>query len=775
MNDINLIVTNADGNEIWLDLYEEQPIKLTFNIEDIITTTPKAEYSRRFRLPATDKNFEFFETVFEVNGTDFNPGNKYAARININGSDFRIGEIRLQNVFKNDVTGKLDYECVFIGSAKSLASEIGEKHIGQLDWSDYTQVHDLNIVTGSWEAYPENGSLTAGIFDGNVIFPIVDFGNTYTGTATNETRIAVGHPSSDGGSFDQSNHPLIYNRCWPMIRVREVMRRIFEQHGFTFDGQFLTENFEVAKMYLSAWGDDESIYVNDSNSNLALWTTNGFNLPNATEINNTTGIPLNLQNQFSDPGGNLDVNIYTGGGGTSPNYNNLPYVTYEVPGAGNYTIQYNIPLNFTHVEGELQQFIFYFATPGSGNDVTYRFTVNSGTGPCAGQDSEFTAERDTGGGYVTLDSRCGNQADGFSDGEGFTFDEYFYDFTMGDEISTTITAGDLPAELGPHLYYIIFDTINLNSYVHVDQGSLYQITAAAGEYALYDSFNTKYKCIDFMKDVFTMFRLVMVPDSTNPTNFTLVPWNQYIGRGRVKDWSGKLVKDKDIVIRPLLLDQTDRLRLQMDIDEDILNQENQTVAGETFGTKILDSVYDILQGERVIQTKIAATPSTQIEGWDADWEDFSVEFNEIPVVSYSDQMVQDGPNNKSMLFEKELSFDQSGTVLNQFGQDLYTRFWSDYVELLYNKDSRRVTAYFTLNSNDVLDFKYNDVIFVEGVYYYVEKIYDAPLGQTAQVKIDLITLKNYRPSVSVPIPPDEDVWEDVNTNWENITDNWEDV
>ena len=57
---VNLVVTNAAGDDIWLDLYEEQPIKLTFNIEDILTIKPKAEFTRQFRIPATDTNYDFY-------------------------------------------------------------------------------------------------------------------------------------------------------------------------------------------------------------------------------------------------------------------------------------------------------------------------------------------------------------------------------------------------------------------------------------------------------------------------------------------------------------------------------------------------------------------------------------------------------------------------------------------------------------------------------------------------------------------------------------------
>lgn len=803
---VNLVVTNAAGNDVWLDLYEEQPIKLTFNIEDITTGTPKAEFTRKFRLPATQTNYDFFTTAFEIIGVDYNPGIKYTARIVVDGTDFRQGELRLQNIYRNDVTGKVDYACVFIGSAKGLSSEIGEKTIGDIDWSDYTAVLSLADITGSWEATPETpGNQTAGLQNGNLLFPIVDFGNTYTGNVTNQTRIAIGHPSADGGSFDQSNHPLEYNRIKPMVRMREIMRRMFEDNGFSFTGTFLTTNSEVARMYISAWGDDE-IILNEQNSELARSERNFSENIFFNEQGTTPTFPTII----NDPGGNMNVNGY-----------------YIIPAVGTYGGNVQSNMSFEHINNTSAQWTQQVSV---GNNVyrSYRYTLGPGSGTCTGFGTSFTVEEDSGAGYVTIyDTNtgiggapiCGWNGAFIEDGN----EVYIYDWTLALSISQPFTAlqvGSPFVSLGPP---ILTPTLDVGNTISVDTGFL-EITNAVGEFAIGDLFNNKYKQLDLLKDVFTMFRLVMVPDPLNTSNFLIIPWTDYIGRGELKDWSNKLVKNKDVIIRPLILDQTDRVKFTMDIDGDYYNTENQLIFDEVFGTKRLDSVYDILQGEKEYKVKLAATPASQIEGYTADWDDFfvpqihtrevnndgvtiykpikpktrilyynglkstngdpfyiedetstTVSFTDFPVVSYSTQMPQTGPNNRSMTFEKEVQFDQSGNVLNIFGQDLYGRYWSNYMGLLYNKDSRRVTAYFVLNTDDIINFRYNDVIYVEGVYYYIEKIYDAPLGKKAEVKVDLITLKNYRPQVT-PVPPATfTLWENVSEQWQLITDNWEDV
>ena len=803
---VNLVVVNEAGDDIWLDLYEEQPIKLTFNIEDIVTGTPKAEFTRKFRVPATNTNYDFFSTAFEIVGVDFNPGLKYTARIVVDGTDFRQGELRLQNVFRNDITGKLDYACVFIGSAKGLASEIGESTIGDIDWSDYTAPLTLTDIVTSWDANPETpANQTAGLQNGNLLYPIVDFGNTYTGNSTNETRIAIGHPASDGGSFDLPSYPLKYNRLKPMVRMREIMRRMFEDNGFSFTGTFLTTNDEVSRMYISAWGEDE-VTLNEQNSELAR---SQRNFSQNIFFNEQASVPT-LPNIISDPGGNMNANgIYT------------------IPTNGNYTGLLNLNMRFTHVENTTAIWTMAVGVANQPGAYFYRFTVGPGTGGCAGLSTSFKVELDTGGGYATIydtntgaggATQCG--FDGFSPGEGFTEDEFIYDWTLGLEVAQGFLAGQQFVSLfAPQ----VFPGSDEGNQISVENGFL-EITDAVGEFAISPLFNNQYKQIDLLKDIVTMFRLVMVPDPLDTTSFLIIPWNDYIGRGEIKDWSNKLVKNRDLTIRPLLLDQKDKTTFEMAADSDYYNTENKLVFDEVFGTKKLDSVYDILEGEKKYTTKLAATPCSQIEGYTADWDDFLIplihtrevnddgetlynpikpktrilyynglkstngddfyiedestttfSYTDFPVVSYSTQMPQTGPNNRSMLFEKELSYDFSGNALNPFGQDLYGRYWSKYMELLYNKNSRKVTAQFVLDTDDVINFRYNDVIYVEGVYYYVEKIYDAPLGKKAEVKVDLITLKNYRPLVTPVTPPSMTLWEDISELWEDITDNWENV
>jgi hypothetical protein len=106
------------------------------------------------------------------------------------------------------------------------------------------------------------------------------------------------------------------------------------------------------------------------------------------------------------------------------------------------------------------------------------------------------------------------------------------------------------------------------------------------------------------------------------------------------------------------------------------------------------------------------------------------------------------------------------------GISVYDRYWSSYINTLYNKWSRRLTGYFVLSQEDLQDFSFDDVVFIKDTYFYVEKIYDVPIGNRAAVKVDLIKLNNYQPNTNNFIPVGE-FWEDISQNWEAISTLWE--
>jgi len=296
--------------DIYLDLYQFDPPKLNFAIEDITDTSARSEFSQTFRIPATANNAQFFETAFEITGFDFDITQKIDAELMIDGVLFRQGELRLNNIYITRENEKIDYEVIFFGSTRSLATSIGEGTINELDLSAYD--HDLtsNNIVLSWQAFPE-GASTDGLLDGNVIYPLIDHGNTYTGIVPNEGEIR--HSSiAHSKPFTNSSYDLERERFKPMIRAKAVWDAIFEEAGFTYTSDFLSgETFQ--KIYLSAFGNEANI-LTESLQNTGK--AEGF------ESGPSSGQEINLDIIYLDPGNN-----FSGG-------------RYIVPQSGTYTFAY---------------------------------------------------------------------------------------------------------------------------------------------------------------------------------------------------------------------------------------------------------------------------------------------------------------------------------------------------------------------------------------------------------------------------------------------------
>ena len=74
---------------------------------------------------------------------------------------------------------KIDYEVLFLGETRDFSSAIGDASMCNLQMSDLQHTQSYQNIETSWQAYPESTSFTAGLADGNVLYPMIDFGNTY--------------------------------------------------------------------------------------------------------------------------------------------------------------------------------------------------------------------------------------------------------------------------------------------------------------------------------------------------------------------------------------------------------------------------------------------------------------------------------------------------------------------------------------------------------------------------------------------------------------------
>ena len=761
---------------VFLDLYETQPIKLTLSIEDITSADATSVFSRTFKVPATRDNNEFFENAWELDGIDFDITIKKPAEILVDGAEFKTGHVRLQKIYTNADQDKIDYELLFLGETRDFSSAIGELTMCQLQFTDFSW-DDLPVnytnaaaftagigaqeVQDSWDAFPSvsgGQTPTSGYADGDLLFPLIDHGNNYQGDSLNSPTVSIGSNGSQEQSFIHSSHALPPSRFKPMVRAKRLWDQIFQNSGYTYESNFL-DSEQFLHMYVSAFGNEENINIGvEQDVGAGPWGT----------------ASSQTFEYFEQPNGNNDVQSYLYCSNqvvAAPNY----YVNVSDVGPGNGGSYFIAPGNAS-LGGAYYAFEYGAQVDAQIENSDYGYTAVD----CAVQ----LCVVDAVGGNILQTLDTGNFAsNGNWSSSSYTSQNGGYQIQAGDIIQIFIT----------------------NAYAYdisqVDQ-AYWQCTAAPGNYSPARDLDCEYQQIDFIKDVITMFRLVMQPSVDRPNHFIVEPWKDFIGSGEVYDWSHKLIREKDFVSEPLFNTQSSIIEYTKQEDEDYINKFHQDNNKHAYGWLRFDSQNELLKGKREIEVLgIAPTPIDQIvdtQGSSAHTNPdfilpqiFEVDDNKrlpikpktrflfyngmvttggttwyfktsgttqlamvtYPLVSpYEYWPIQNvvGPppvNTLNLNFANDTRYymdPEPSATYNQLPNTLFEIFWARYISSLYNKFSRRVTAYFTLNNVDLQTLTFDDIIFIDGKYYRPEKIIDAQIGERTAVKCELITVKDQR-------------------------------
>ena len=735
----------AKTEQFWIDLYETEPIKLTLSIEDITNADATSTYSKTFKVPGTRNNAEFFKNSFAVNDTLFDVTIKKPAEILVDGAEFKQGQIRLQKVFLNVDLDRYDYELIFLGETRDFSSKVGDRGLCELQLPELvggatpgSTILAADVVQ-SWNAYPQSPSLTAGLHNGDIIYPLIDHGNTYdeNGVAL-EARISTVGPNR----FTQAGHPLTVDRFKPMIRAKRIWDQIFADAGYTYTSEFINSPL-FHQIYISAFGNEATIGWDNGPSSP---TSNNVMYAEGDNTNTAAIGPIFLPSAINDPGINFNTGIFSFPGS---DYNGQPYSYYTVPVSGTYRIR-----------GEC----YYVGFNNSSNYVptaVFRTLTLYSFPPGGG--APFIIASSTAGHNQTL------------------------------QFDVTLTTGVTPNfDIGDQLVLVLGSILDNNIDTLSTADFVLQVVEAPGDFNPASSLECVYKQMDFIKDMLTAFRLVLSPDPNNIQNFIVEPWQEYINSGQLYDWSSKLVQDKDFVIEPLFYDQPAEIDFKFQIGGDFANIYHQHAYSEPYGYLEFNANNDLLIGKREVKLNgIAPSILLNLEGT-TPADEFNIiqthtrssvegETQFLPIKPKTRFMFYNGlqpvnthvwyftdaiptarttypqvspyqqwpiaPQTLNLNWANDIQYWGTAPGLNENGSTLYSEYWSRYLSFLYGKFSRRVTAYFVLNNIDLNTFSFDDTIFVNGNYYRPEKIIDVEIGAYTQVKVQLLTANDYKPNV----------------------------
>jgi len=308
----NTYLDLQDGQVI-CDLYEDEDIPLSLSVDDFKNVAEKVQsYSKAFNLPATKRNNQIFDNIFEVTRTDtglnFNPYKKTKCILKQDGFLLFEGYLRMIDI--SDKEGEISYNVNLYSEVIAFADVLGERTFSDLDFTELTHAYNLTNIQATWGVTGVTylNSNTSGFRTAaSVKYPFVDWSHQFT----------------VGGSGNPVL-PNLESAFRPFINIKYLIDRIFAATDFTYESAFFnTADFEKLFMDFN-WGSDNAPVVFNSSGEL----TKAADFSIATSF---TTLPFDEMN-FPLVGGNaLDANFgYSAGVFTAQEDGQVYTFTYDM-------------------------------------------------------------------------------------------------------------------------------------------------------------------------------------------------------------------------------------------------------------------------------------------------------------------------------------------------------------------------------------------------------------------------------------------------------------
>jgi len=747
-----------------IDLYEDTPINVVIQELDILDLNArKSTYSKTFTVPATSNNSIIFEHYFEVNGLDFNPLTKIQCAVQFRGTDIFNGILRLNSVLMNP--NYTEYEVYILSDVGDFGSEIKNIKLRDLNWTDLLHAQTYDNIHTSWEA---DDTDTNGLLGGQILYPLVHWGYQYQAGTTGDTpdwRFSFG----DADSFDQPSYAVPEYYFKPSVRVKTVLDKIFEQTTYNYVSDFFDTDYF------------HSIYM-DTFQNGALGIQQASGVTNENIFKGfTPQFTKNYKGNQRYPFPS-DTRL-PGGYDPLTNFDNINDC-FRVP----YTGKYYFNLRFDYKSRDIIQF------QGSFNIAVYKHNQPTNI--------------DTNGVFVWASDQYKVGFRPFTGIQQGSINLFF---------EVTANAGEyIKVFVEENLPYAAFGISNPKG-VYVIQP--YEFGGIQDRFIQYDLYNSPaltsdnivdvklgvpdIVCADFIKDLVTMFNLVVIQDEENRTiRFEPYPW-YYNEDDRVeRDFTQRLDLNSQYKVEPLSFELAKEINFNYSLaGEEGLNYQWELKNNYPYGQYRFVADSNLLTNEQNYTLSFAALPTTSLDGapnfiipeqyryiaprylpyasknhiffWAGNryaytdpaktiqgtWYMYSgstpVAQSTYPAISHLSSLDLGIPNLVSDLnFGGD--FDFFGDTNNQPVQfspyNLYNTFWYDYLDNNYSRETRRLTGRFFMKPLDVYETSLTDKIFVKDSFYRIEKMNEADLTDNKLTEISLIKERGGYYKIEPPSP-----------------------
>jgi hypothetical protein len=702
----------------------------------------KTEYSKTIQCPGTQRNDAIFGQIYDVNisnaynasaaniAANFNPNKRANARIITDGIEVMDGTLQLRQITaKKD---QLIYEVIFIGKTANIFNELGDAELNGLDddgnplidFSDLDHEYNYGEIVNSW-------SNTDGY-----VYPMLDYG--------------VNEPS-----YLQTTERIYrVNDFRPAVFLHDIVDRIFSFADFSYTSIFLSSAF-FRKLIIP-------------------WTNEGFQL-SESEVAARTALAIS-------PGQSLRTAF-------APNYPN--------PG-----FNQNVLLNF---DSNIDPFDLwndagdYYQAPSDGwfnvtsvpSFTVERVSAPSGSNPVV--TGQFNAvlnvyvQRVSGAVQlqqsfiVTIDIPASPTIGATATTLVSTFSENIF-MEIGDRVYMEMS-------VEPNVALFLFDqcelTLDNTSTIEVTSGEL---GIVEGQIIPMNSLVPEVEMKDLLLSIIQMFNLYIGIDPNDERNLLIETRDTFYASGRVKDWTHKMARDKDVTLQPLGLLTGNEFVYTYAEDDDLYNKKYKDSYGHVYGRAKAEVDNDFQLGTNEMEVVFSATPmvndnpSNRIIGkiYNEDLEDGVAETeHNIRLLYYGGlipsnpdwifryrQATQNGfvnidvaqssypyaghlthPGTGGIIPQQDINFGiprqlfysgnaYTGTLLYT-NANLFNVFHRNHVIEITNKDSKLMTAMFYLEPLDIMNLDFRDQIQIDNSYWRINEIKDYNPFKEQLTKVEL--------------------------------------
>jgi len=687
---LRLVLWNsAETSQYEIELYEHIAVEITYQFSNVQNINQSVgDYSQTFRIPATEKNLNFFggvidptvvaETSTLINNT-FDIKQKIRAELSDSGVTLIRGFVQLKGVYRQKKQFH-ELEIILFGETIDLAKELGDNMLSDLDMSALD--HTLNY---SNMAYSWTGAFSLP-WDGTLRYGLMDKGFNWS---MNEGGV-IPFTSTDG--FWQSEFT-------PYVQVRWILDKIFETAGFTYTSDFFSDA-EFDKVYLPAFNGALSPISTDYEPESLLCGV-GLN-GDFTPTSSATFYQLPLKVYLA--GGGYD---YTG------NFDSVTH-KYTAPYGGLYSVQFNfssdavanIAFNIKRNTDTVETATCATSSPVF--NAIYQITLEQG--------DEL---------HVTCQSYGGTVVEGDVGLSGYNtwmrildVTEPLYGQTVGLSNNMPICKQvDFLASLQKMYNLVIIPDKSIPKKVTIEPYKDYMSTGNKKDWT---------NKIDFTKDV----ELKPTTDIQSQT----YSWQNDLG--------GDFVNE---AVSSSLNRVYGRYRV-LDPENDFATGENAITT--SFASYILSYIPgSAIPIHRCINDsgEVIEEPLPRLANWvgygTTDVGNLYVKNDALNTISVgfpyfsSYSVANPDPGDEDLNYGTERAFI---SIDAHPANTLYWKYWAKYVKELYSNDSRLMTLFVNLTSADIHDFKFNDEIYIENSYWRILKIDNYDATSDAPTRVELI-------------------------------------